>query len=66
MNDVDRGLIELIAIVCNKGSKKCDRDAGGIQTSQKKRRFVGKRLNKCGPWADRRYFLSDMGEDVLS
>src|SRR5262249_52170877 len=66
VNGVQGGLIELIAIVGNERCKKCGRDAGRIQTSEKKGRLVIKRIHKCSPWTDRRYLPPDMGEDVLA
>src|SRR5262245_6784091 len=66
VNAVQGGLIELIAIVGNERRKECGRDAGRIQTSEKKCRLVIKRIHECSPWTDRRYLPPDMGEDVLA
>src|SRR6516225_5552915 len=66
VNAVQGGLIELVAIVGNERREKCGRDAGRIQTSEKKRRLVIKRIHKCSPWTDRRYLPPDMGEDILA
>jgi len=66
VNAVQGGLIELIAIVGNKRGKKCGRDARRVQTSEKKRRLVIKRIHKCSPWTDGRYLPPNMGEDILA